>query len=275
MPLNANAGDPAANSYATTAEGNAYYAMRLPLAGWTTPPAGATQDLLLMMATRVLNALAQPFKTFFPGTAGHPPYYRVRRQWLGAPATAAQALAWPRIGLLDANGNPLDLGIASVAVGNPTTITTLLPHRLVTGMQVVIYGTNSTPIVDGPGQVVTVTGTFTFTVPINVTIAGTGQGGVSWVPTDLKNATAEFAGQLGSTDRTLDNDVIVQGVTGVRAGSVSVSFKQEIIPQVIPDAVYNLMPQAWLTDELYVPANPAIIDVASRNPSHDFEEGWR
>ncbi len=79
----------------------------------------------------------------------------------------------------------------------------------------------------------------------------------------LKEATAELAGQLGNADRTLDNDVIIQGLTSVKAGSVSLSFKDAIMPQVIPDAVYNLMPQSWLTDELYLPANAAQFDVVS------------
>ena len=87
------------------------------------------------------------------------------------------------------------------------------------------------------------------------------------IPQALKDAESELAGQLGLGDRTLDNDVIVQGLTSVNAGSVSLAFKDKIIPQVIPDAVYNLMPQSWLTDELYMPANAAIFDVVTQDAS--------
>lgn len=81
------------------------------------------------------------------------------------------------------------------------------------------------------------------------------------IPQDLKDAQSEFAGQLKQGDRTLDNDVIVQGLTSIRAGSVALAFKKNIIPQVIPDMVFNLMPQSWLTDQRYEPAEQALFDV--------------
>jgi hypothetical protein len=81
------------------------------------------------------------------------------------------------------------------------------------------------------------------------------------IPQALKDAVAEFAGQLSGGDRTLDNDVIVQGLTSVKAGSVSLAFKDNIMPQVIPDAVFNLLPASWLTDELYEPALGAQFEV--------------
>jgi hypothetical protein len=196
--IDATVGGAASNSYETYAEANAYFADRIPI---TPAWVASGNEAYLLTATRILDALAQPFQTFMPG---NPPYYRVRRQWTGSPATATQRLAWPRIGMYDANGN----AIAS-----------------------------------------------------NV------------IPQALKDAESEFAGQLLKGDRTLDNDVIVQGLTSVKAGSVSLSFKESIIPQVIPDAVYNLMPVSWLTDELYVPANPAFIEVGSRASDPD-QNGW-
>lgn len=84
------------------------------------------------------------------------------------------------------------------------------------------------------------------------------------IPQDLKDALAEFAGQLGISDRTLDNDVIIQGLTSVKAGSVSLSFKDQIFKQVVPDAVLDLLVPGWLTDELVEPANPAFVEVGSR-----------
>jgi hypothetical protein len=83
------------------------------------------------------------------------------------------------------------------------------------------------------------------------------------IPQELKDAQSEFAGQLGTSDRTLDNDVIVQGITSVKAGSVAVSFKNDIEMYVIPDAVWNLMPASWFTDEIITPARPAEFDVVS------------
>lgn len=83
------------------------------------------------------------------------------------------------------------------------------------------------------------------------------------IPQELKDAESEMAGQLGNADRTLDNDVIVQGITSIKAGSVALSFRNGITPQVIPDAVLNLLVPGWLTDEVIEPAMPAIFDVVS------------
>lgn len=70
------------------------------------------------------------------------------------------------------------------------------------------------------------------------------------IPQELKDATAELAGQLGNSDRTLDNDVAVQGITSIKAGSVALTFKEMISVQVLPDMVLNLMPPSWFTDEI-------------------------
>lgn len=175
-----------ANSYETLVEAQAYFDTRLPLAGWDNAD---DQSVLLIMGTRVLDALAQPFKTLIPGT---PAYWRVRRQWTGMPSTPTQALAWPRTGMYDKNGN-------------------LIPPTV--------------------------------------------------IPQALKDALAEFAGQLGASDRTLDNNVITQGIKALKAGPVDLQFKDSIMPQVIPDMVFNLMPTSWLTDEQYVLVNSAIFDV--------------
>lgn len=71
------------------------------------------------------------------------------------------------------------------------------------------------------------------------------------IPQELKDATSELAGQLGSLgDRTLDNDIATQGITSLKAGSVALTFKDVISAQVLPDAVLNLLPPSWLTDEI-------------------------
>jgi hypothetical protein len=191
MPLviDATVGGASSNSYETLAEAQTYFDSRLSLDGWDNAD---SQAVLLVMATRLLDALAQPFKTLVPAQGGEPAYYRVRRQWTGLPATATQRLAWPRINMLDSNGNVI-----------PSTV----------------------------------------------------------IPQELKDAESEFAGQLGLGDRSLDNDVIIQGLTSLRAGPISLAFKNNIIAQVIPDAVYNLLPASWLTDELVLPAFPALFDI--------------
>lgn len=248
------------NSYETLTEANAYFDTRIPL---NPPWIASGQEAVLIMSTRVLDALTRPFRTLFVDGCGCA-YYRIRRQWTGAPATTTQRLAWPRVGMFDQNGNPLDIGIVSNSVANPTVITTESPHRLTTGETVLIFGvTGSTPDINGE-RVATVISPTTFSVPVNVTIAGVG-GRVTWIPQELKDAESELAGQLLATDRTLDNDIFKLGLASIRAGSVALSFRGDLQlqNQVIPDAVYDLLPVGWLTPEIYEPAMPAEFDVVS------------
>ncbi len=186
--LDATVGGATSNSYTTLAEALAYYETRTPIAGWENAD---DQSALLMMATRVLDAMARPHTTYHPGP---PPYHLTSSTWTGAPATTTQRLAWPRTGMYDQNGNA---------------------------------------------------------IPSNV------------LPQDLKDAVSELAGHLGTTDLTLDNSVIVQGLKSMSAGSVSLSFKDMIERHVIPDFIYSLMPSSWFTDEIIVPAWPALFDVVS------------
>ena len=65
-----------------------------------------------------------------------------------------------------------EAAIAAISTGNPTTITTAVPHGLVTGDRVFIHGANGAPKVDG-WRTVTVLSPTTFTVAVNVTTAGT------------------------------------------------------------------------------------------------------
>lgn len=94
------------------------------------------------------------------------------------------------------------------------------------------------------------------------------------IPQALKDAESEFAGQFLKSDFTLNNDVIVQGLTSVRAGSVALTFKDQIFKQTIPDAVLELLVPGWLTNELIEPAVAAQFDVMSRGSKqwpHDEE----
>jgi hypothetical protein len=181
----------ASNSYETLVEAEVYFANRLPLPGWED---AIDKNVQLIMATRLIDAIAMPYKQFIPAQGGVAAYYRIRRTWTGTPATTTQKLAWPRIGMYDGNGNA---------------------------------------------------------IPSNV------------IPPALKDAESELAGQLGMTDRTLDNEVIVQGITSIKAGSVALTFKDMIETRVIPDAVWNLMPPSWFTDEIIIPAMSAEFDVVS------------
>lgn len=192
MPtIDATVGGAGANSYETLAEANVYFDERIPI---NPPWVASGKEAYLITATRLIDSCMSPVKTLIRGADGVA-YYRVSRTWTGQPATVTQRLAWPRIGMFDANGNAIDPAV---------------------------------------------------------------------IPRALKDAESEFAGQLLKGDRSLDNDVIVQGLTSVKAGSVALTFKDQIMPQVMPDAVLNMMPDSWFTDELYMPANPAFIEVASR-----------
>lgn len=267
MPtLDFTVGGSSSNSYCSAAEANVFFTNRIPL---NPPWVASGEEAYLITATRLLNNMAQPFKTFFPAQGGSPAYYRVRRQWNGVPATVTQSLAFPRVGLFDANGNPLDVAVVSNTAVNPTVLSTgTVPHRITSGMSVLVLGdTTSTPAINGT-WVATVVDAYHFSIPLAVTVAGT-DARVTWIPQDLKDAESEFAGQLLGGDRSLDNSVIVQGLTAVRAGSVSLNFKQDIMAQVVPDAVLNAMPQGWLTDELYIMANEASFGVFSNDRSGD------
>lgn len=255
--LNPTIGSATANSYETMGEANVYFEERLPLpTPWVASGDLSTRSLI--MATRVLDAYSRPFKYL---VAEKPPYYRIRRQWTGAPATQTQRLAWPRIGMFDGNGNPIDHVISSVSVANPAVVTTTRDHGWQTGQLVFITGSNTTPTIDGERSITRVSDN-EFSIDVDVTVAGSG-GRVMIIPQELKDAQSELAGQLLMADTTLDNSVITGGIKSVSAGSVSVSFKDMIDAKVLPDAVWNLMPPSWFTEELYVPAQKAMFGVVS------------
>lgn len=65
------------------------------------------------------------------------------------------------------------------------------------------------------------------------------------IPVELQRATAEFARQLLVADRAGDSDVETQGITSLKAGPVSLTFKDSVTAKVIPDAVFDLIPPEW------------------------------
>lgn len=81
------------------------------------------------------------------------------------------------------------------------------------------------------------------------------------IPVQLKDALSEWAGQMQSSDRTLDNTTAVQGIASVRAGSVSISFKDfqdtyMSVGMIVPNMVMYMMPAWWFTEETLEPAYP-------------------
>ena len=82
------------------------------------------------------------------------------------------------------------------------------------------------------------------------------------IPQELKDATAELARLLKRGDLTVDNDVVVQGLTSVKAGSVALTFKDTFdATKVISDTVFSLLVPSWLTDEIIEYSNSALFDV--------------
>jgi hypothetical protein len=65
------------------------------------------------------------------------------------------------------------------------------------------------------------------------------------VPPEIQQATAEYARQLLVSDRTADSEIETQGVLGLKAGSVSLTFKPSVFAKQVPDSVYALVPQMW------------------------------
>ncbi len=271
MPtITATIGGLRSNSYELLTEAATYFDERLALpTPWVA--SGDNSIRALIMATRVMDVMNVPHRTLrFNERDGQ--YYYTSRQWTGAPATATQRLAWPRTGMLDRNGNSLDFTVTSISVAAAAVVVTDRAHGRVTGDKVFFLGTNSTPTIDGE-QTVTVLSTTSFSVVVTTTVAGSA-GSMTFIPQELKDAESEFAGQLLIADTTLDNPVIIQGLTSVKAGSVALTFKDMIESHVLPDAVLNMMPPSWLTDELVEPATPAEFDVISRGSTLRNQRGF-
>lgn len=84
------------------------------------------------------------------------------------------------------------------------------------------------------------------------------------IPQELKNATAELAGQMAAADRLVDSDIAVQGLTSVKAGSVALTFKNDVrMTKVLPDIVLDLLVPSWLTNETIEGMYPMLLDVIS------------
>jgi hypothetical protein len=177
--LDATPGAATANSYCTVARGQQYFDMRLPVAGWDNAD---SQAVLLMMATRVIDASLSSRRTFMPPIGnGRGGYYVNRPTWTGLRAAGnLSKLAWTRSGMYDRNG---------------------------------------------------------ILIPENV------------FPDELADATAELAGALGTKDTTLDNSIVVKGITDIKAGPISLSFASGAAwySKPLPESVLDLLVPSWMT----------------------------
>jgi hypothetical protein len=85
------------------------------------------------------------------------------------------------------------------------------------------------------------------------------------IPSELKDATIELAIQLAANDGTADLSAAVQGITSIKAGSVSVGFAgpnaQTVTSKPLPDAVLLLIPPSWYTDE-YIDGGELMFETA-------------
>lgn len=72
------------------------------------------------------------------------------------------------------------------------------------------------------------------------------------IPWDLKIVQAELAGQLSAISPLTDNDVIAQGIVGIKAGPVELKFRNDMElsgSDVLPQAIFDLLVPSWYTEE--------------------------
>ena len=67
------------------------------------------------------------------------------------------------------------------------------------------------------------------------------------VPSEVKNAEAEYARQLLVANRAQDNEIEAQGITSIKAGSVFLQFTANQYNKVLPDAVFLMIPGTWFS----------------------------
>jgi hypothetical protein len=65
------------------------------------------------------------------------------------------------------------------------------------------------------------------------------------IPIELKRATAEYARQLLVSDLAGNSDIETLGLTSVKAGPVSLTFKDSVYAKPVPDTVFHLIPDRW------------------------------
>lgn len=84
------------------------------------------------------------------------------------------------------------------------------------------------------------------------------------IPQELKEATAELAGALGTRDSIVDSSVAVKGIKSIKAGPVDITYSDGIATtKVLPDAVLFLLVPSWLTQQVVEGMMPAMFEVVS------------
>jgi len=65
------------------------------------------------------------------------------------------------------------------------------------------------------------------------------------IPIQLQQACAEYARQLLVADLAGNSEIETLGLTSLRAGPVSLTFKDSVIAKPVPDTVFSLIPADW------------------------------
>lgn len=65
------------------------------------------------------------------------------------------------------------------------------------------------------------------------------------IPTELMQATAEYARQLLASDLAGNSDIQTLGLTSLKAGPVAMTFKNDVYAKPVPDTVFTLIPPGW------------------------------
>lgn len=86
-------------------------------------------------------------------------------------------------------------------------------------------------------------------------------------PEELQDAASELAGALGTNDTTLDNDVVVQGLTDIKAGPVALSFAQgaggAALQKALPESVLDLLVPSWFTEQVVQGTQTMFLEIGS------------
>ena len=67
----------------------------------------------------------------------------------------------------------------------------------------------------------------------------------SEIPIELQEACAEYSRQLIADDLAADRDAEVEGLESLRAGPVTLKFRETVSSKSVPDAVIYLLPENW------------------------------
>lgn len=117
VTITATPGDVAANSYETLAEFKTYLGLRLhvpaTIAALVTSDPSEILPKSLISATRGLDHILTRYRrlTVLQSRNGMTRFYLTNPHWTGTPSTTTQALAWPRTGMSDRNGNTIAVDI--------------------------------------------------------------------------------------------------------------------------------------------------------------------